>query len=158
MLRTEDTADAPMIALSISMSSVGEWPQWKVSLLSRDNAGEAVHAVNVLPLDVPLVTYGRIAQPIWLRLSRDFDELHAHLSQDGVTWMGAGKASITNELVLAGCFACSGMGSIPAQVAFEQLTLKVSRRHMRRLLRRRTEGRLVILFRFSVSVQMQRSK
>jgi len=158
MLRTEDTADAPMIALSISMSSVGEWPQWKVSLLSRDNAGEAVHAVNVLPLDVPLVTYGRIAQPIWLRLSRDFDELHAHLSQDGVTWTGAGKASITNELVLAGCFACSGMGSIPAQVAFEQLTLKVSRRHMRRLLRRRTEGRLVILFRFSVSVQVQRSK
>src|SRR5207302_1023355 len=102
-------------------------PQWNVSLLSRDNAGEAVHAVNVLPLDVPLVTYGRIAQPIWLRLSRDFDELHAHLSQDGATWTDAGKAPIAKKPVLVGCFACSGMGSIPAQATFEQLTLKVSR-------------------------------
>jgi hypothetical protein len=129
MLRTEDTAEAPMIALSVSASSIGERPQWNLSLLSRDNAGEAVHAVNVLPLNVPLVTYGRIAQPIWLRLSRDFDELHAHLSQDGTTWTDAGKAPITKKLVLAGCFACSGMGSIPAQVAFEQLTLEISQHH-----------------------------
>jgi hypothetical protein len=125
MFRTEDAANAPMSALSISASSLGERPQWNASLLSRDHTGEAVHAVNILPLDIPLVTYGRLAQPIWLRLSRSADELHALLSQDGVSWTDAGTTLVTKKPVLAGGFASSGLGSIPAQVTFEQLILKV---------------------------------
>jgi hypothetical protein len=70
MLRAGDTADAPMIALSVSPSSEGERPQWVVLLLSRDNTAESVRTVNTLTLDVPFVTWGRIVRPIWLRLSR----------------------------------------------------------------------------------------
>jgi hypothetical protein len=124
MLRTDETADAPMVALSVSASSGGERPQWTVSLLSRENAGEAVQMVNALPLDAQLVTWGRIVQPVWLRLSRDDNELRALLSEDGLTWMNAGETSVTKKHLLAGCFAYSGLGSISAQVTFEQVALK----------------------------------
>jgi AraC-like DNA-binding protein len=87
-------------------------------------SGEAVRMVNALPLDAPLVTWGRIIGPIWLRLSRDQSELRALLSEDGLTWMKAGETSVTKKSLLAGCFACSGLGSISAQVTFEQVTLK----------------------------------
>ena len=123
MLREEDKVDSPMVALSISASSGGERPQWVVSLLWRENAGEAVRIVNALTLDAPLVTWGRIVSPIWLRLSRDHGELRALFSEDGLTWMNAGETSVTKKQLLAGCFACSGLGSIPAQVTFEQVTL-----------------------------------
>jgi regulation of enolase protein 1 (concanavalin A-like superfamily) len=79
--------------------------------------------VNALPLNAPLVAWGRIARPVWLRLSREGRELRALLSQDGITWMNAGETSITMEQMLEGCFACSGLGSVPAQITFEQLTL-----------------------------------
>ena len=124
MLRADNTDNAPMVALSVSASSAEERPQWIVSLLSRENAGEAVHMVNALPLDAPLVTWGRIAGPIWLRLSRGHGELRALLSEDGLTWMNAGETSVTKKHLLAGCFACSGLGSISTQVTFEQVTLK----------------------------------
>jgi hypothetical protein len=124
MLRADDTADAPLVALSVSASSGGERPQWAVSLMSRENPGETVRTVNAWPLDAPLVTWGRIVQAVWLRLSRDGGEVRALLSQDGLTWIDVGKTSVTKEPVLAGCFACSGLGSIPSQVTFEQLTLK----------------------------------
>jgi hypothetical protein len=124
MLRADDTANAPMVALSLSASSGGERPQWVVSLLSRDNAGDAVRTVNALLLNAPLVTWGRIVSPIWLRLSRNHDKLRALLSEDGLAWMNAGETSVTKKQLLAGCFACSGLGSISAQVTFEQVTLK----------------------------------
>jgi hypothetical protein len=60
-----------------------------VSLLSREKAGEAFRMVNALPLDAPLVAWGRIVDSIWLRLSRDHAELCALLSKDGLTWMNA---------------------------------------------------------------------
>jgi hypothetical protein len=124
MLRTDETADAPMVALSVSAKSGGERPQWTVSLLSREAAGETVRMVNVLPLDAPLVTWGRIVQPVWLRLSRDDNELRALLSEDGLTWMNAGETTVTKKQLLAGCFASSGLGSISAQVTFERVSLK----------------------------------
>jgi hypothetical protein len=124
MLRADNTDNAPMAAFSVSASTRGERPQWIVSLLSRENAGEAVRTVNALPLVAPLVTWGRIAGPIWLRLSRDHGKLRALLSEDGLTWMNAGETSVTKRQLLAGCFACSGLGSISAQVTFEQVTLK----------------------------------
>jgi regulation of enolase protein 1 (concanavalin A-like superfamily) len=95
-----------------------------VSLLSRENPGDAVRIVNALPLDAPLVTWGRIIGPIWLRLSRDHGELRALLSEDGLTWLNAGESSVTKKQLLAGFFACSGLGSISAQVTFEQVTLQ----------------------------------
>jgi len=124
MLRAQDSADAPMVALSVSMNSGSQGRQWVVSLLSRENAGQSVRMVNALSLDAPLVAWGRIARPVWLRLSREGSELRALLSQDTLTWMNAGETSITKEQLLAGCFACSGLGSVPAQITFEQLTLK----------------------------------
>jgi hypothetical protein len=122
MLRAEDTADAPMIALSISADHAGERPTWILTLLSRESTGEAVRTLIISPLLSPLVTYGRITQPIWLRLSRKADELRAHISQDGLTWTDVGKTSVTKEQMLSGCFACSGMGAIPAQITFEQIS------------------------------------
>jgi hypothetical protein len=89
MLRTDETANAPMVALSVSASSGGERPQWIVSLLSREKAGEAFRMVNALPLDGPIVAWGRIVDSIWLRLSRDHGELRALLSKDGLTGMNA---------------------------------------------------------------------
>jgi hypothetical protein len=124
MLRTDDATNASMVALSVSASSKGERPQWIVSLLSRENAAETVHTVNALPLNAPLVTWGRVVRPIWLRLSRTGSELRAHFSQDGLTWNDAGETSVTEKQVLAGCLVCSGLGSIRAQVTFEQVTLK----------------------------------
>jgi hypothetical protein len=49
----------------LSTSSRGERPQWIVSLLSRENAGEVVLTLNATPLSAPLVTWGRIVRPVW---------------------------------------------------------------------------------------------
>lgn len=124
MVRTDDSADASMVALSVSTTSASERPQWVVSLLARENAGEAVRTVNEVPLDASFVSWGRITRPVWLRISRDMGELHAEISQDGLIWKDAGKTSITKGQLLAGCFACSGLGSTSAQITFEKLTLK----------------------------------
>lgn len=124
MLRENDTSNAPMAALSISASSDKERPQWVLSLLSRGNGGEAVRTVNALPLSAPLIAYGRIVQAVWLQLCRKGNELCARFSQDGLTWIDAGRTPVTKAQVLAGCFACSGLGSIPAQITFEQLIVQ----------------------------------
>jgi hypothetical protein len=123
MLRTEDTSTAGMIALSISTSSNGERPQWNAALISRDSHDKAVHIAEMSPLDVPRVTYGRIAQPIWLRLTQNSNMVHAHLSQDGVSWIDAGRVSTPKVHLLAGCFACSGLGSVSTQVVFEHVSI-----------------------------------
>src|ERR1700677_212392 len=83
----------------------------------------AVRTVHPLPIENPLVSWGRIARAVWLRLSRSGNELRAYISQDGNSWAEAGTTMVTNGPVLAGCFACSGLGSISAQVTFEHVTL-----------------------------------
>jgi hypothetical protein len=124
MVRTEDRPDASMVALTVSTASLSERPQWVVSLLTRENPGEAARIVNDAPLDAPFLSWGRITQPIWLRISRDAGELHAELSRDGLIWKSAGKTSVTKEPSRVGCFACSGLGSTSAQITFEKVTLK----------------------------------
>ena len=124
MMRTHNTPDASMIALSVSTTSISERPRWVVSLLAREKSGEAVHTVNEVSLDASFVSWGRIARSVWLRISRDMGELHAEISQDGLIWKDAGKASFTKGQMLAGCFACSGLGSTSAQIIFEKLALK----------------------------------
>jgi len=124
MLRASDTADAPMVALTVCAGSGGERPQWILSILCRDNAGDHVRTIHASTLNDPMVTWGRVVQFVWLRLSRAEGELSAYFSPDGLSWLDAGKTLITNEPLLAGCFACSGLGSISAQVTFEHLTLR----------------------------------
>jgi hypothetical protein len=58
-------------------------------MLRTEKAGEAFRMVNALPLDGPIVAWGRIVDSIWLRLSRDHGELRALLSKDGLTGMNA---------------------------------------------------------------------
>jgi len=124
MLRTEGTNGAPMIALAISADSIGERPLWTVSLLCREATDPTVRTLNALPLDAPFTAYGRIVRPVWMRLSRNHHELRSYLSYDGSTWTDAGATFAANEQILAGCFACSGLGSISIEVTFQQLELK----------------------------------
>jgi len=124
MLRTEGTNGAPMTALAISADSIGERPLWTVSLLCREATDPTVRTLNALPLDVPFTAYGRIVRPVWMRLSRNHHELRAYLSYDGRTWTDVGTTFVAEKQILAGCFACSGLGSISTEVTFQQLELK----------------------------------
>jgi len=124
MLRSEDPNNARMIALAVSAVSIGERPLWTLSLLSREATDTTVRTLNALPLDAPFVTYGRIVHPVWMRLARNNHELRAYLSHDGRIWTDAGTTFVAKGQILAGCFACSGLGSIAAEVTFEQVELK----------------------------------
>jgi hypothetical protein len=122
MLRFGPASGSPMAALAISAGDKSERPQWMVSLLVRDQAGEDARTVHTAQLDAPLVTWGRIVRPAWLMLRRTGGDVRAMWSQDGDRWIDAGESHVTREPALAGCYACSGLGSVSAQVTFEALT------------------------------------
>jgi hypothetical protein len=124
MFRLMDTNPAPMIALSISPDSMSERPRWTAALLSREAAGDAVHTLNAVLLDTPFVSYGRIVRPIWMRLSRKNHEVSAGVSDDGQAWTTIGKTPLGKLPMLAGYFACSGLGSTPTEVTFEHVSLR----------------------------------
>ena len=85
-----DSAHVSLLVMAVA-GALPERPDWAVRLISRSEAG-ATSVVNgdsgALP--PPLVAYGRLLQPCWLRLARAADTFTAWTSPDGLAWKQVG--------------------------------------------------------------------
>lgn len=124
MLRSTPAANNPMVALMIAPDAKSERPQWLLTLIARQAAGEPVRIRSKVPLEAPFTSWGRLASPIWLRLIRRGNSVLAGLSANGVEWKMIGEMEIAVPHPLAGAFACSGLGERPALITFEQLNIE----------------------------------
>jgi len=63
----------PSLEAALLLSPHGEMerPAWSASLLRVDDSGTSLKMVSALPLSTPAITYGRLVEPLWLRLERE---------------------------------------------------------------------------------------
>jgi len=111
VVRDSVQSDAPEVAALIVPQSTEdiEVPHWHVELLVRTAKGTDANAVAVTPpLRAPIVTWGRLMAPVWLRLQRSGNTFTAATSADGRIWTDVGSTKVTmNSQVVAGLAACS---------------------------------------------------
>ncbi len=103
MIRAGRNADAPHITLLIDKQRGGnaERPSWHFELITRTVAGQNSFTVAAAPnLPAPYVTYGRLVEPYWLKLSRQDEEYIGAVSPDGEHWTVVGRvtAPLSGEL------------------------------------------------------------
>jgi Alginate lyase/Protein of unknown function (DUF1349) len=119
MMRTAAAPDAPFVALLITPQSTNdiEVPNWHVALLTRPTAGSPARTIATSPtLDTPVVTWGRLMAPLWLKLSRSGDTFTASYSPDGQSWTTLGSANLAAgsplSIGLAGCSHIQGSTTV----------------------------------------------
>jgi hypothetical protein len=102
-----------------------ERPSWTASLLRNDEAGASSQTVNARQLSAPTITYGRLVEPLWLRLERDNSALKAATSVDGSAWSPLGTTDIPNAGLRVGLFLNSGLETVTTEVCFDQVSLSI---------------------------------
>jgi hypothetical protein len=110
-------------ALLLSPRGETERPAWSATLMRTNETGTAPKTVNVLQLSAPTVTYGRLVEPLWLRLERDRTTLRAAISVDGNSWSEAGYADIPNGALRAGLLLNSGLDKVTTEGCFDHVSL-----------------------------------
>jgi hypothetical protein len=130
MVRTSLDADAACVALVLSPEQTRdiEQPGWRVRLAHRESRGAEARALADSPqIPSPIVTYGRLLKPYWLRLVRLRDRVTAWASADGQTWNEIGAAKLSpGEPLFAGLVVCSRLGEIDTVARFDQVTLQTT--------------------------------
>jgi hypothetical protein len=101
-----------------------EHPAWSALFLHRT---DHVDLLGTQPLDAPIITYGRIRQPLWLRIVQESGKLHAACSADGAKWTEIGKANAPSGELRIGMFVSSGIEEVATDVLFEEVSLQVKR-------------------------------
>jgi hypothetical protein len=74
------------------------------------------------PLEQPVVAYGRIMKPLWLRLRREDSVIRSQISTDGVVWKDAGRAP-DSDGGLMGFIASSGLVEMDTTVRFDSISV-----------------------------------
>ena len=109
-MRESSAADSPQVSFFLTPQSGPdiEVPNWHLALNARDRAGVAssIRAAGE-NLGPPIITWGRVIAPFWLRLSRAGDIFTASMSFDGHAWnpVGSAKVALKKDLRvgLGGC-------------------------------------------------------
>jgi len=120
--RKSIAADAPCHALLVlPQSGNRERSGWLIRFVIRDLQG-GVRTVFESPLEQPVVEYGRLMKPVWLRLQREDSVILAQSSTDGVVWKDAGRAP-SSDGGLMGFMASSGLVEIDTAVRFDSISV-----------------------------------
>lgn len=119
------TAKAPIPEALLSISSRGETerPAWSASLIHIGEAEARAETIGDRQLTAPTVTYGRLSQPLWLRLEHAPAVLHASISADGNTWSEIGSTALSGENKHVGLFLNSGLDKVTTEAYFDQVSL-----------------------------------
>ncbi|HVU46000.1 MAG TPA: alginate lyase family protein [Terracidiphilus sp.] len=116
--RSGFAADAGSVALLVMPSGgARERRDWTVRLMARDASG-TVTILSDSPLALPVVSYGRLMKPVWLRLEANDSLLTTAFSTDGSTWVGAGQSARLKQGRI-GLIASSGIPEITTVVRFK---------------------------------------
>lgn len=131
MIRQVLTPDAPNVSLLLTPQPSGnvEVPGWKVALVTRVSAGGSTQPVAATPdLSAPIVTYGRLMRPYWLRLSYSGDTVSGLVSSDGKHWTSVGSVGFSPQhRLFVGLAACSDRRQITTTVLFDQVRVSDAR-------------------------------
>ena len=110
-IRDSTEPGAQEIALLITPQPTDdiEVPYWHVEFVARPTVGGQAAPVAVSPaLRAPIVTWGRLMAPLWLRLTRAGNTFAAASSPDGEIWTNCGSTNLVmNPQTLAGLAVCS---------------------------------------------------
>ncbi len=129
MVRHGDPAYA---SLSISLLNIwaaplrtgqSEHPAWSTSLIFREETGADLQSIGAQELAAPAIKYGRVVEPLWLRLQRAQGMFRAATSRDGITWSELAAVHAPAGKMAAGIFLSSGLGEIATEVRFDSATL-----------------------------------
>ncbi len=103
-----------------------EQPEWYARLITRDPTNKDTFAEKSLSSQItnPIVQYGRLMGPCWLRLQRKGNTFSAAISPDGQTWFRIGeKEVLLNDDLLTGLAACSGLTEVTTIVKFDNVAV-----------------------------------
>jgi hypothetical protein len=119
-----DAADVSLLLVPVPAKSV-EAPTWTPVLAARSSQGAGTNVIATgQPLAAPIVTYGRLMQPFWLRLARAGNSLAAFCSTDGFAWTQIGSATVPlGKPLQAGLAACSNRPQITTTASFDSVTV-----------------------------------
>ncbi|MCW3059778.1 MAG: hypothetical protein JWQ02_1599 [Capsulimonas sp.] len=125
MIRESTAPSTIQVSLLLTPEPSGsvEKPGWNARLIVRKFSGaDAVTAAVGPALAAPLVTYGRLMAPYWLRLARAGDAFTGFVSADGQTWtpIGTTTGSLRGK-VRAGLTASSGLAGVATTVVFDSV-------------------------------------
>jgi hypothetical protein len=109
--------------LSLSPRGQSERPAWSASLIYTGELGSPVRSVGNLPLTAPTITYGRLVEPLWLRLERSDTTLRATVSTDGKAWSEVGSTEVPSGSNRVGLFLNSGLDKVTTEICFDQVSL-----------------------------------
>ncbi len=122
MMRESSAADAPDVSLLIGSEPGGqiEAPGWIARLAGRYSPGaNTVVWGNGTNLSDPMVTYGRLTGPCWLKLERHGANFIGEFSSDGTSWVTIGSATVPlKQKLLVGLCACSRLAGVTTTVKF----------------------------------------
>ena len=102
-----------------------EVPGWYTNLVVRRTAGDSsVVAVQSKALNEDFISWGRLVNPCWLKLTRNENFITAYVSANGTTWIEIGKAEVLfKKKVLIGIALCSGLTKVTTVANFDNVEL-----------------------------------
>ena len=116
--RTGSKQNAPCAVLLLAPARGDlERHGWILRFSMRDFSGE-ITSISQKELPAPVVEYGRLMKPVWLRMTRRDSSIIAAYSLDGHTWTQAGES----RMVLrgrVGLIGASGLPQTSATLRFE---------------------------------------
>ena len=110
-------------ALLVSPRGETERPAWTASLLRPDQARSPAQIIGTRPLAAPTITYGRLVEPLWLRIEREGPTVRAAISVDGNSWSQIGSTDVSAGDLRVGLFVNSGLDKVTTEVCFDQVSL-----------------------------------
>ncbi|MGO4211050.1 alginate lyase family protein [Terriglobus sp. 2YAB30_2] len=90
---------------------------WVLRFSMRDFSGE-ITSISQMELPAPVVQYGRLMKPVWLRMTRRDSSVIAAYSLDGHTWAQAGESRMVLRGRL-GLIGASGVTEVSTALRFE---------------------------------------
>jgi hypothetical protein len=100
-----------------------EHPAWSVSLYERESATSALQPRGDVPLSPPVISWGRVSQPLWFRIENKQSELHASISTDGQAWTIVGSTTVPSGPLRAGLVLSSGLADVSAEAALDHVSV-----------------------------------
>jgi hypothetical protein len=127
MIREDLSTNSKHASLLI-MPLVGkdvEVPTWHTNLLVRKATGDStILAVQNNALNEPFVTWGRFVGPIWLRISRNGNEITAFVSKNGESWDQLGQTTVNmKKKILIGLVVCSRLTRVTTIADFDHVEI-----------------------------------
>lgn len=99
-----------------------ERPSWAASVLCNSQEGKLV-TVATEALTEPAISWGRIVQPIWMRIEQINRKLVASISNDGQQWNQLYSAGNTTTHTTVGMVVNSGIEGVTTEVCFDNVSV-----------------------------------